>query len=72
MKFICVVTVWETPVDPLSTLSILRFLNTSNIDKVSLPIIILLPIDTVSGNWEMYISVTTPTVDAGISWATFE
>ena len=72
MKFICVVAVWETPVDPLSTLSILRFLNTSNIDKVSPPIVMLLPIDTVSGSWEMYTSVTTPTVDAGISWATFE
>ena len=53
MKFIRVVAVWETPVDPLSTLSILRFLYTSNTDSVSEPILILLPTDTFVGSWVM-------------------
>ena len=44
------VAVWDTPVDPLSTLRILRFLYTSNIDSISPPIEILLPTDTVVGS----------------------
>ena len=52
-----VVIVWEVPERPLSTLIILRFGNTFNTFKVSVPIPILLPIDTDFGNWVTYISV---------------
>ena len=51
IKFICVVAVWDNPVDPLFTLSILRFLNTSNTYSISEFIAILLPTDTDDGSW---------------------
>ena len=72
IKFIWVVAVWDTPVDPLFTLSMLRFWNTSSTDNVSVPIPMLLPTDTDSGSWVTYISVANPTVDAGTLTKTLE
>ena len=44
-----VVAVCDIPVDPLCTLIIFKFSNTSNIFNVSEPIVILLPTDTLVG-----------------------
>ena len=51
MKFIGVFAVCDTPVDPLWTLIILRFSNTSKTFNFSEPIKILLPTDTFIGIW---------------------
>ena len=60
------VAVWEVPAIPLFILRILRFGNTFNTCKVSVPIPILLPIDTDFGNWVMYISVVAAPGEASV------
>ena len=61
------VAVWEIPGVPLETVSIFWFLYIFKIFKVSAPILILLPAETLFGTLETYISVVNPIIEAGIS-----
>ena len=57
---------WDVPGNDLLILSILRFLYTSNNFTVSLPIPIVLPIETSVGIWFTYISVVAAPGDASV------
>ena len=60
--------VWAVAGNPLSILSILRFLYTSNNFTVSLPIPMVLPIETSVGIWFTYISIVLLVVPIPTGW----
>ena len=63
----------DTPVDSRTTLKMFDWLKIFNISRTSFPIRMLLPIDTFSGIFDTYISVTNPTnILEGISFISID